>query len=317
VKEPTIARETEARVPSVFDTLSAGFRTVNRHPRILAIPVLLDLFFWLGPRLSLAPLVQQTFGSESSSGVACTLMEGYSGSEAGFIQAGESFNLLSLLAVHYPGLPSLMASVDTAGAVIGVGSAPVAMLLFLLLPVLGVGLASLYYVMIAQRVAGREDESTARLIARSWRSWGRLLRFLMLLIGVSIAFGTPLVVLALLLGAASGLMNLAVTALWVAAIWAQFYLFFLVDAVVISDVGPIQAARSSVAVVRAYLRPTLGLVIVVWVITMGMPIVWDSLAGSVPGTLVGILGNAYIAVGLAAASMIYYRNRFATIGARD
>jgi hypothetical protein len=274
---------------------------------------LLDLFFWLGPRLSLAPLVQQTFGDESSPGVAGALMEGHSGAEAGFIQAGESFNLFSLLALHYPGLPSLMAAKETAGAMIGVGSAPVAMLLFLLLPVLGVGLASLYYTLIAQRVAGREDESTARVITRSWRNWGRLLRFLLLLIGVSIAFGMPLVFLALLLGESSGLFGLVVTALWMVAILAQLYLFFLVDAVVISDAGAIQAAKNSVAVVRAYLRPTLGLVILVWVITMGMPIVWDALAGSVPGALVGILGNAYIAVGLAAASMIYYRNRFAAI----
>jgi hypothetical protein len=316
VNEPTTARGTEAKLPSVFDTLSAGFRTVNRHPRILAIPVLLDLFFWFGPRLSLAPLVRQTV-DDGSSGVAGALIEGYSGSEAAFIEAGESFNLLSLLSLHYPGIPSFMATRETAGAIIGVGSAPVAMLLFLLLPALGIGLAALYYTLIAQRVMGREDESTARVIARTWRSWGRLLRFLLLLAGVSIAAGVPLLFLALLAGEAGGLMGLLVTALWVAAIWAQFYLFFLVDAVVISDVGAIQAARNSISVVRRYLGASLGLVVVIWIITMGMPIVWNALAGSVPGTLVGILGNAYVAVGMAAASMIYYRNRFATLGTRD
>lgn len=295
----------------MFDTLSAGFAIVNRHPWIMVIPILLDFLFWLGPRLSVAPLVQRAFGDGSSAGLPANLLEG-SESAAGLIESGESFNLLALLALHYPGLPSLMATRESMGGVVETANPFQAMGLLLLIPLLGIGIAALYYVLIARQVM-RRDEGPERLLGRARRSWSRLIGFLFLLIGVTLLLGMPLMVVALLLGASSGLFGLVVTALWVAAIWVQFYLFFLVDAIVISDVGPLRAAKNSIGIVRAHLGSTLGLVILVWIITLGMPIVWDRLAGSAPGTVMGILGNAYITAGLAAASMIYYRDRIATI----
>ena len=39
--------------------MSAGFELTTRYPWLLIIPVLLDVFLWLGPRLSFGPLVQQ------------------------------------------------------------------------------------------------------------------------------------------------------------------------------------------------------------------------------------------------------------------
>ena len=40
---------------SVLACLAAGFDIVARHPLTVSVPLLLDLFLWLGPRLSLAP----------------------------------------------------------------------------------------------------------------------------------------------------------------------------------------------------------------------------------------------------------------------
>ena len=45
----------------VIDTFSAGYRIVNAHPWLLAAPLLLDSFFLLGPRLSIAALVANLF----------------------------------------------------------------------------------------------------------------------------------------------------------------------------------------------------------------------------------------------------------------
>ena len=193
----------------------------------------------------------------------------------------------------------------------GLGSGWLAMGLLLLLPMVGIGLSAIYFVLIGQQVTGT-GYRPERLLVQAWRTWGRLLRFLLLLIGVSLLFGMPLMALALVLGPSSEVLSLAVTALWVALIWAQFYLFFLVDAMVISDVGPLQAMRNSMAIVRSHMSSTLGLVILVWIITLGMPVIWDRLAESGPGIVVSIFGNAYIMVGLAAASMIYYRDRIQT-----
>ena len=43
---------------SVIDSVSAGFRFLGKRVELLLIPVILDLFLWLSPRLSIAPLIQ-------------------------------------------------------------------------------------------------------------------------------------------------------------------------------------------------------------------------------------------------------------------
>jgi hypothetical protein len=37
--------------PSVIDTLTAGYETINRRPWLILLPIALDLLFWLGPKL--------------------------------------------------------------------------------------------------------------------------------------------------------------------------------------------------------------------------------------------------------------------------
>jgi hypothetical protein len=132
---------------------------------------------------------------------------------------------------------------------------------------------------------------------------------------VAAAFiGVPLLGLSMLLGTINvSLLGFVGAMAWVSALWLQFYLFFVIEAIVLEGVGPLQAARHSILVVRFNMGPTLGFVVLTWVIMLGMPIVWDALAQSVAGTALGILGNAYVSAGLAVASMIYYRERFSLL----
>ena len=43
----------------IIDSVSDGYVTVNRRFEILLIPVILDLYLWLGPKLSVAGLIRQ------------------------------------------------------------------------------------------------------------------------------------------------------------------------------------------------------------------------------------------------------------------
>src|SRR5688572_18920040 len=45
------------RPPSLVDTVGTGFRALNRALPALLVPLVLDLWYWLGPRMSLHPLV--------------------------------------------------------------------------------------------------------------------------------------------------------------------------------------------------------------------------------------------------------------------
>ncbi len=41
----------------VIDSLSLGFSFIIRYPWLLLLPLLLDVFLWRGPRISLSPLL--------------------------------------------------------------------------------------------------------------------------------------------------------------------------------------------------------------------------------------------------------------------
>jgi hypothetical protein len=52
-------KEESARPLGVIGSLAAGFEMIGQHLSLIALPVLLDLFLWLGPRVSIASLVEQ------------------------------------------------------------------------------------------------------------------------------------------------------------------------------------------------------------------------------------------------------------------
>jgi hypothetical protein len=95
----------------------------------------------------------------------------------------------------------------------------------------------------------------------------------------------------------------------IAGIAALLLLYFVFDAIVIADVGPIKAIKLSVEVVRRNLRPVIGLVLATLLLTTGIPEIATSLLDSLPGLIVAVLLQALIATGAAAASMLFFVDR--------
>jgi hypothetical protein len=190
---------------------------------------------------------------------------------------------------------------DSAGTVI---------LLALATILLGAFVGCVYRATLAQQV--REGELSAqRLPGESVVAWYRVIVLAVLMLVAGFLVILPLAFIAalasLVTGAATALMTAIVATL---ALAAQLYLFFTPDAIFVSRVGPIQAVRRSVAVVHAGVWPALTLAVLVTVITIGMGQIWVMLASQASwGLALGIVGNAYIASGLVAASMLFYRER--------
>jgi hypothetical protein len=86
--------------------------------------------------------------------------------------------------------------------------------------------------------------------------------------------------------------------------------FFTPRSIVLDDMGIPHALWSSFNVVRHHLFPSLGFILLVNIIQAGLMYVWHALAGSVPGTVLAIAGNAYVGAGLVMASFVFYRDRF-------
>lgn len=294
----------------VIDTLSEGFSAANRRPWIVAIPMLVDLLLWLGPKVTIGPHLA---GSLESG-----LPQQYSGYGALIRQTVSGFNLLSLLAVVY--LPSLVTRLDHPAAVglvsnLAINSAGRLLLLAALTLLAGLWLSCLYLGLVAQVV--RDGTTNARVMAvLVWRYWRRLIGFLALLILLlglaAIPIGLIYTILASLSPTAGEFVAFIVQ---IALIWALVYLFFAVQALMLSDARPMRAIRLSVTVIANNFWAALALIGLTFLITLGLPLAWQVIAATPAGVVAGIVGNAYIATGVTAAAFLFYKERVERLNA--
>jgi hypothetical protein len=221
---------------------------------------------------------------------------------------------LSALAPSVVGLPSFVAMLGVRDPLqsVPVQSWGEALLILVGASLAGMLLGALYYAVLAQEVRdGRL--SPARVPRLALQAWGIVLVYLLLLFGVAVLFGLPIGVLtagAALLSPMLGSVVLSTATLGM--LWMGVFLFFVPDAIFLSQVGPLQAIKNSVAVVRLSFGATLGIVGLIMLLLIGLGEVWQLVATQVAepwGVAIGVLGNAYIASGLIAASMRFYRER--------
>lgn len=293
----------------IIDTLSSGYGLINRWPLLLAPPILLDLFFWFGPRLSAqAPLLAAAdllVSQGETSDEMVTLVR----------QAAAQSDLFALLAIQLPSMMRLLnpAATPLAGGrpLVDLAEPALALAVGLLLALAGFLLSMVYLVPIA-RVVRDGRPGLASIMPPIWRSWLRFLALVLLLAGALVALAIPLALATAALAMIGLPLGPAVLfAAQVAAIWLVVYLFFVIDAIVVSEVGPVRAIHYSIAVVRHNFWSSLGLILLTLIISLGLPEVFKAIARLAAGVPVAIVANAYIHTGLAAAAMLFYRERLA------
>ncbi len=311
--------EKRPAVPGVIDTLSAGFNLVNKRPWLLAVPVLLDLFLWWGPRLSIAPLIADFLRVTASPvELGAEYAQAIDQARQTLTLLGGQLNLMGLLAAGFLGVPSLLSitalGIDflpTVPLTLQLSSLVVAIPVTLLLLVLSVWIAALYLASLAQTI--REGRvAWATLAGQTWGLGWRLTMWLGLILAVAVFVGFPAM---LALGVAAvfnaNLASFFTGLAWLAVMWVAVYMFFVVQSVSLGQVGVIRSIRNSVGVVRGNLGSALGLVVVVNLIQRGLPMIWEMFATDAWALPVSIVGNAYVGTGLMAATMIFYGQRFA------
>jgi len=313
----------DERLTGVIDTISDGYRTLNRKPWLMAIPVLLDLYLWLGPHLTASPLFQRlSIFSAPPVGLPLEQAQALQQLQEAVAKSASGFNLFTLLSPGILGVPSMVGPGTLPASLangkpwaFSVSSNLIFLGLFGLLVFAGLLLGCFYLGLIAQAVRdGGLDVS--RLLRRVWLYWARLLFFMALAMTTFFVLGMPLL---LLLGLASlvspHLASLLLGIAWVATLWVAFYLYFFVDALVVSEMGVFRAIWSSVMVIHHHFASSFGFIILSILIGLGLPLAWQLLLGSPWGVPIAIVGNAYVGTGLIAASMIFYRDRYLRIQA--
>lgn len=296
----------------LFETLAAGFTVVHRRPFLLLVPALLDLLVWAGPRIGAGPVLESArlalrqFIEENGqqTGAVADSQQVLEMLELRFQELGQ-VNLLSVAGWQLPGQMAISAERPAAFELTAL---PLLAVLSALL-VVGVVLAVLFYGPLAMSVAQEQFRAPA-LLKRLPGDFFRISLWLLLVVVVVFALILPVSIVVGLVSLVSQAIGVILILLcWILALLLSWWLAFTPIAIYLSRVNPIQAAFSSIRVVgqNPYLVFTLLMcsyaTLVVW------PLFWSPLE-NVPAAMVfAIFGQAYFSTGLAAAMMVYYRDR--------
>ncbi len=304
------------RPAGLTDTIWAGFDVVHRFVWVLILPIAIDVIMWLGPQLTIAPIVDGLSASTTASAAGDDALErALDDVRAELARNGDTlrrYNLLSLLAVPVLGVPSFRAGMIGEGPAVPIESEAGASVAVVGTILVGLALAGLYYGLLGHVV--REGVLQPRQFVEDLpRVLGAVFALFGLLLAVVLAIGLPIAMLLAMIRAASPVLaGLVGPMILGVVLWALVYLFFTVDALFVSRVWPTNAVQNSIRVVRNYFWSTLGFIALIMLIGAGFPFVWDRLATTqgTPGMVLGIVGHNYISSALAAASMTYYKERF-------
>jgi len=298
--------------------MSAGYAALNRRLWVLMIPVVMNVLMGGGVRLSFAPFFSLHHDQVARVAALISRNPEHQRYLVGSLQSADMRQPLAVLhfvpllpngVLHQGGLRSEHAIlVRSLGGVLG--SALVINLAALLA-------SSLFLVGLTRAVTANGEEGASRGSPSPSPSVGavlvvaiRIVSYVLLLaVGVLVA-GLPALVLSISIVLKLPLLTIPVFLGWfVLWFWFSVSTGFGIEALVLSGVGPVQALLRSLRLVRHNLLSALGLVVLSMVITSGLGVVWSALAQTPVGLALALVGSAYIGSGLAAARLVFYRER--------
>ena len=309
-------QEQKSTSPGVWSALAAGFDLTARHPWLLLLPILVDIFIWLGPRLRFQTIIEQLVTNLPAEVEVMEITQQ-------LIEIGPLTNLFTVISVPLIGVPALLAGLTpektplTAEILeISKGTEWLALLIFLSL--VGLFLTTVYYVTVSS-VVGERLDSSENQTSNSWFtrigvSWIRLIGLALLFFLAALIVYVPISIV----GAVFFLLNptLGTLAILVAPfiiIWIVIYLSFAPPGIALNNRSLLQAVKESILLVQTNLPVVLLMLllmlllgaIVDWLLILAENGTWF--------TLFNILIHAFVNTGFVTAFFILYQDRAAEL----
>ena len=300
-------------------SLRAGFDAVSSHVWLILLPLLLDLFLWLGPRLSVGRLVSPVF--DMAMGQARTMLTSaaelkrFTDNLAVFTELVERFNLLSLLSrlQAFPvGISSLLSRtmpVETplgSNQAVQITSIPGLLGLAFMFTIAGWILGGLYFRLVSGIALG--EASRTRTISFSWAIVQTLLLSIIWVIALMVIIIPTMVVLTVLTMLSPALASGALLVIVLLSFWLIVPLFFTPHGIFVRKQNAFYSIFTSLRMAR-FTLPTSGMfVLSVFLLSTGLNYLWSVPTDDSWMLLVGIAGHAFITTALLAASFVYYRD---------
>jgi len=296
----------------VIDAIADGFFAVAKRPLVLFPVVALDLLFWGGGRLTVAPLTNGLIALFEGVREQAPPGTDLNATLEALRMVEQGSDLLALLALgQKPLLPRLdpaQIAYPWGSGVFDVGSAALTLLLALVLL-----LAGLFWLAVALTIVAplaRGEPFVPRALLRQLpRCWFALLGFGAIIAAAAALLFLPLVILTAIIEAL-GLSAAPLSLLVVVPLLLLYVCIALTpEAIAVRQVGPLRAIKLSVLVVRHNFGRTLGLLAAIFLVDQGFPLVLGLLAQQTAGVPLAIVGNAFISTALLAAGMFFFRER--------
>jgi hypothetical protein len=301
--------------PGILPTLAAGFDLVTAHLWLVVIPILLDIFYWIGPRLGSRSLILEMVQLFQTTGELTEISEQ-------LVEVAGQTNLFTMVSVPYLGVPGLMASFITPqqaplSPTVREIDDPLTWLgLFAILVVIGLLIATLFQGLIAwtvrNRSTGVERVSTfvRRLPVHVLRVFGLVFVLLAIMLAIYIPVLLMATFVALLSPAVASLVMFAGLAVMV---WLLFYLSFSMHGILLNKEPVLRALFDSMRLVQKHWLPALLLFMLILGVRNVLAWLWLWVDNGSWLTLVSIAGYAFINTSLLAGTYVFYRDRYDSI----
>ncbi len=302
--------------PNAITALRGGFNAIANQAYIILIPVLLDLWLWLGPHLQIKQLMTnlleavrsaaslETPSSENLLQVNPEMVEEFA----------QRINLMTTLRSYPVGIPSLISGIlpidGPLGSplVIDITSPWTVITLFIVLTLIGTLAGTFYFMVIAQAaLSGKVN----------WKqSIKEFPRMAMQMVALTLAIGVLLIVLLVPTSCVFSFISMGgipvttITVLVLAGmlLWVVFPLIFTPFGIFASHINLLAAIQRSIALTRMTMPNTLLFLGIIVIVSQGLDFLWRVPQEGSWLTLVGLAGHGFVASGLLAAIFVYYRD---------
>ena len=319
-------------ISGVLETLAAGISLVVTRPYLFVLPLLVDIWTWLGvqiyPTALIEPLQEVMIEQGGRNGPAAA-------EELG--RLGDRLRINDTVASLTPSVFSGLPSDSFLNSLIGLLASPVSegidrstmyadwgeglgrqfdpanwynvLGLGVLLFTVASLLLALFKAPLANAVRGG-DFTIGSLAHDVLFGWLRILGLLAIVIVGLVAISIPLLAVAVVVALFGvNLVALVSLALFVFGSIGALYTYFLLDAIFIYRVGPIRGARMSYAVARHNFAQSWRFAGASLLIATGVLHVWGVLVENPPGIVFALVANAVLGTGLSIASMMFFHDR--------
>ena len=307
--------------PGIVSTIKSGFDITSKQIGIILFPLLLDIFLWLGPHLSISNLLYsaqtQLEMLVSKELIGATDIKIYQEMLTELI--AQDINIFSLLRTFPIGISSIMHQIPASASPLGdvisyqIGSDWEFLLWFGMLTIIGWILGSIYFAYVA-KVSVTKVSVANTAVENDGQDFRWLIKTILqasalsvVLIIALIAFGLPLFLFfAVFMQINATLAQIVFLLLVFFAMWLIVPIFFSAHGIFIKEENFFRSILSSIHLSRFTLPTCSFFIISIIVLAQGFNILWLTPSSSTWMMLVGILGHAFITTALLSASFIYY-----------